>query len=157
MFCTLVPHEGLNAVWLQMIDLVRKFVPEAHGRATEMSIYRELVMKETQLWVAFDDEKKIVAFVVTRINTYPTKRMLGYEYIGADDHRLGDWFDEMHDLTARFAKDNNCQGVESVGRIGWTKVLRRKGWHPAFVIYEQNFNEEPVEEPVLEEEALSHG
>lgn len=146
MICSLVPKQALNQAWLDIIHLVRKFIPHAHGRATELSIYQELVKNICQLWVAFDenDGNKPVAFVVTRINEWPARKMLTYEYIGAEDNMLGSWFDDMSQLTERYAKELGLDGVESVGRPGWEKILKKMGWQRRFVVYERMFSEEEM-------------
>lgn len=133
----------MNQTWLDIIHLVRKFVPYAHGRATELSIYQELVKNICQLWVAFDDENgnKPVAFVVTKVNEWPQRKMLTYEYIGAEDNALGSWFEEMSAFTEKFAKELGLDGVESVGRPGWSRILKKMGWEQRFVVYERMFSE----------------
>lgn len=154
MMVSAVAPEHINAVWLDVIPLVRKFVPHAMGRTNELAMYRELIAKQALLWIAFEEDNanKVIAFVITKFQTYPKGKLLSYEFLGGEDHRLGDWFPMMTDFTERFAKESGCVGVESVGRIGWNKVLKKMGWTPAFTIFERmfdkadSFGEEALEE-----------
>jgi len=103
------------------------------------SILREIVNFEQHLWIVFDDDKKIIAALTTRFVDYPDKRLLAGQFLGGE--KIMQWRDSMLETLERWAKDNNCDGVEMTGRKGFTKVLAPHGWTPEYTVFEKMFKE----------------
>jgi len=103
------------------------------------SILKEIVNFEQHLWIVFDDDKKIIAALTTRFLDYPDKRLLAGQFLGGE--KIMQWRDPMLETLERWAKDNNCDGVEMTGRRGFTKVLAPHGWTPEYTVFEKMFEE----------------
>jgi len=136
---SLVDHNYVSAIWDQVEPILGKSLPTAHGRYTMKSILREIVNFEQHLWVVFDDDKKIIAALTTRFVNYPDKRLLAGQFLGGE--KIMQWRDSMLETLERWAKDNNCDGVEMTGRKGFTKVLAPHGWTPEYTVFEKMFKE----------------
>jgi hypothetical protein len=149
MQCTYVPTDKLSYddfadIWLKILPLVRKLVARGGGRVTELSLMEECRKGEAQLWVSFDDtDNQIIAFIATKIRQYPKKRLLSFEYIGGE--KLEEWFETAHNTICSWAQlpeesgGPGCVGVEAIGRLGWQRYLRPRGWTQEFSIYERMF------------------
>jgi len=136
---SLVDHNYVSAIWDQVEPILGKSLPTAHGRYTMKSILREIVNFEQHLWIVFDDDKKIIAALTTRFVNYPDKRLLAGQFLGGE--KIMQWRDPMLETLERWAKDNNCDGVEMTGRKGFTKVLAPHGWTPEYTVFEKMFKE----------------
>lgn len=154
MQCSYIPVEQLSLdqfseIWMKILPFIRKLARRGHGRVSEKSIFDEVVSREIQLWVCFDEEKdnEVVAFIATRVRDYANKRLLSFDYIGGE--RVEDWFEQAHDLIAEWAKTKlvdggpECHGIEAIGRIGWVRFLKPRGWEQQYCIYEKMFEKEP--------------
>ena len=51
------------------------------------------------------------------------------------------WRDEMLFTLEKWAKDNDCEGLEMTGRNGFEKVLGPHGWTPEYIVFEKMFKE----------------
>jgi hypothetical protein len=153
MQCSYIPIERMTLdqfteVWLKVLPFVKKLVARGHGRVSEKSVFDEVINREVHLWVCFDEEKdnEVVAFIATRVREYANKRLLSFDYIGGE--RVEDWFDDAHDLIADWAKTKHegggpaCDGIEAIGRLGWQRFLKPKGWESQYVIYERMFEKD---------------
>ena len=136
---SLVDHNYVSAIWDQVEPILGKSLSTAHGRYTMKSILREIVNFEQHLWIVFDDDKKIIAALTTRFVNYPDKRLLAGQFLGGE--KIMQWRDPMLETLERWAKDNNCDGVEMTGRKGFTKVLAPHGWTPEYTVFEKMFKE----------------
>ena len=136
---SLVDHNYVSAIWDQVEPILGKSLSTAHGRYTMKSILREIVNFEQHLWIVFDDDKKIIAALTTRFVNYPDKRLLAGQFLGGE--KIMQWRDSMLETLERWAKDNNCDGVEMTGRKGFTKVLAPHGWTPEYTVFEKMFKE----------------
>jgi hypothetical protein len=77
------------------------------------------------LWIAFDDER-IKGAVITQMMDYPRKRFLGCPFVTGDD--FASWKKPMLEMLQRFAKDNDCAGLEATARLGWSRVFKSDGY-----------------------------
>lgn len=136
---SLVDNNYVSAIWDQVEPILGKSLLTAHGRYTMKSILREIVNFEQHLWIVFDDDKKIIAALTTRFVNYPDKRLLAGQFLGGE--KIMQWRDSMLETLERWAKDNNCDGVEMTGRKGFTKVLAPHGWTPEYTVFEKMFKE----------------
>ena len=86
-----------------------------------------------QLWVAFDDDQDYGA-VVTNFIEYPRKKYVNLVFAGGvEGHR---WKGAMLELLQHWAYDNGCEGIESIGRPGWSKIFKHDGYKQIGCIFE---------------------
>lgn len=127
---TLVPPEETNRAWLQVLPYVRNLIEKVSGgRMTEMSLYRDIVNGDCQLWIVFDknDNNKFVAFVITRLAQYEKIKLLSIDHLGGE--KLDEWMKPMYELIERWAREvAGAEGIEVYGRPGWERLFEKIGY-----------------------------
>ena len=119
-------------VWADIEAYMAGAAKYTHGRYAVEDIYNELCKGNQQLWIAFDD--KVYGAVITEIMQYPQKRTLIMHFTGGVE--LPKWKDEMLSVLRSFAKDNECDCIESYGRTGWKRIFKNDGFSSKFMFYE---------------------
>ena len=129
---TAINPQDYDFVWNDIKAYMEGAAKYTHGRYTCEDILNQLKSSNQQLWVAFDD--KVYGAVVTEVITYPRKKCLIMHFTGGIE--LPKWKSEMLSVLRSFAKDNNCQSIESFGRTGWKRVFKNDGFSSKFMFYE---------------------
>jgi hypothetical protein len=122
----------IDQVWADIESYIEGAAKYTHGRYTADDIRQTFKKGGQQLWIAYDD--KIYGAVITEIIQYPQMRALIMHFTGGIE--LPKWKDEMLSVLRSFAKDANCQTIESFGRTGWKKVFSKDGFKSKFMFYE---------------------
>lgn len=130
---SMVPPEHVAACWPQIEEYISAAAEYTYGRYTTNDIKTCVTDYDYQLWVAFD-EGGMKGAVVTNVATYPQKKYLCMQFCGGKD--LKEWKPQMLSLLQRFAGDIGCDGIESVGRPGWSKIFSGDGYKSIWVTYE---------------------
>ena len=134
---TLVPIDGVDAVWKRIEDYAQGAADYTYGRFTKNDIRSGLKKKPQQLWVAHEGEE-VFGFVVTQMADYPQLKALVMHFTGGE--KLEEWKEPMLEKLQQFSKMHGCDIIESFGRMGWGKVFKQDGFVSRF-----NFYELPVE------------
>ena len=66
--------------------------------------------------------------------------MLAGQFLGGV--KIMRWRDPMLETLEKWARDNDCDGLEMTGRNGFEKVLGPHGWTPEYVVFAQVFEGE---------------
>lgn len=135
---SLVPPDHVDLCWDVVSSHLGKSIGTAHGRYTMDDLFAEIKNFEQHLWIVFDGDP-IIAALTTRFMQYPRKRMLAGQFLGGS--KIMRWRDEMLITLEKWAKDNDCEGLEMTGRNGFEKVLGPHGWTPEYVVFEKMFKE----------------
>jgi hypothetical protein len=122
----------IDQVWADIESYIEGAAKYTHGRYTADDIRQTFKEGGQQLWIAYDD--RIYGAVITEIIQYPQMRALIMHFTGGIE--LPKWKDEMLSVLRSFAKDANCQTIESFGRTGWKKVFSKDGFKSKFMFYE---------------------
>ena len=95
-----------------------------YGRFLAEDIKDNLTAPDTaqQLWIAFDKDK-IYGAGVTEMH-----------FVGGDEFKK--WGHKGLETFQNFAKDNNCDVIESYGRPGWEKMWKNDGYVSRYTLYE---------------------
>ena len=139
---SLVPFDKVPLIWKKVEKYLKKSAGRSGGRTTIEDIYYELINNKTNLWIIFKKESdEIIGVQITLFNTYPTgKKMLNLDHTGGKN--MQDWVEKGIEVMTKFAKENECEGIEGVGRHGqWHWVKNKKGWKRPASMYEYNFEE----------------
>jgi len=130
---SIILPKHLDVFWKDLKPLCEKAVPYTYGRYKVEDMYDMIMSGSHHLWVAQIDGV-FKGIVITNIITYPQKTYLAMQFCGGFD--LKEWKNEMLSKLRRFAKDMNCDGIESTGRKGWLKIFKYNGCSPQWVTYE---------------------
>ena len=139
---SLVPSDKISLIWDQAEKYLKKSASRSNGRTRVEDIFHDLISNKTHLWVIFDTgDFKITGVQITLFNNYPTgKKMLCLEHTAGKN--MQEWVENGIDLIIKFAKDNECDGIEGIGRHGqWNWVKKKKGWKRPATFYEYNFED----------------
>lgn len=126
---SLLPHLQKSEVWTR-------------GRSTVDNILHFLLNGQMQLWVVFSPkQQQIYGHVITEVKEYPRCKMLVIQYCAGEENHMQYCEDKMYDLLDRFAKDAGCVGIELIGRPGWGKHVKKRGYEVQSVMYQKFFKE----------------
>ena len=129
----LVNKEDYTKVFPKLEFYLKKAAKYTYGRFSANDIKNDLLIKQQQLWIVFD-ETDTYGFVVTEIIQYPKIKTLLMHFTAGKE--LVKWKDVMLKNLQTFAKDNDCKIIESYGRPGWAKVFKNDGYKQQFIFYE---------------------
>jgi len=130
---SLVPKEHIADIWDDINGYMQGAADYTHGRFLAEDIREGVETQDQQLWIAFDGVD-VYGAVVTEVSIYPRKKALVMHFTGGK--QLDKWKPQMLTLLRRFARDNQCDVIESYGRIGWAKVFENDGFKSKFMFYE---------------------
>lgn len=128
-----VPAEYVKEVWPDVTEYMQGAADYTYGRYEVSDILDLITDYDYTLWIAFNEEG-IKGAVVTNFSDYPRKRMLCMQFCGGV--QVNTWQGPMLELLQRWSRDNDCDGIESTGRTGWSKIFKSDGYKPLWQTYE---------------------
>lgn len=127
---SLIPYDNVVDIWPKVRPCITKAAKYTFGRFDEEDILDQILEYDHLLWVAFDEEG-VKGAVVTTFVHYPKIKALNMVFTGGE--QLENWKEPMLELLQKFAKDKECDVIESTGRPGWAKIFSNDGhkvvWH----------------------------
>ena len=139
---SLIPNDKITLVWEDCEKFLQKSCNRSNGRATTKDVFYDCIRNVSSLWIIFDTETSdITGCAITKINQYPTgKRMLAIDHVTGK--KMNDWADRGLEVIYKWAKANDCSGVEGVGREGfWNWIKAREDWKKTAVFFEYEFED----------------
>jgi hypothetical protein len=116
--------------------LLDKVIPYTGGRYNKEDIKEALHSNQMQLWLAFDAiNEKIDGLVVSHFSTYPRKKVL--TLLLCSGKNLDSWYYPMLSDLEKFAVINECSSIETGGRKGWIKRMKKDNYHQKFYLVEK--------------------
>lgn len=113
-------------------ELMERVTDLLHPRATPGDMVAACVSGELILWGVFDEaligkSEPLIAILVTNVRPYYRCNVLELLVLSGD--RMGEWLDQMNEVTIRYAKDTGCIIREiPAGREGWLRMLKKYGF-----------------------------
>lgn len=99
-------------------------------------VYEDIMRGNQSLWLVFEDDPfQVIGAFTIRVKSYPAGAALAGEHLGGE--RLSEWADQLFQIMEQYARDLNISHLELIGRRGWEKILRPKGWNANLVIFEK--------------------
>lgn len=130
----MVPKEAVQAIWPRVEEYMRGACEYTYGRYEVSDVLAAILDYDYTLWVAFDASNNIMGAVVTNFSHYPRKKFLVLSFCGGIE--LDAWKESMLTLLQKFAFDTGCDGIESTGRPGWTRIFKHDGCKARWQTYE---------------------
>lgn len=121
-----VHQDHLPLAWTVAAPLLAPAVELSEGRYDLGAVYEKCAQKFALLWLVDNEKDETVAAFISRIAAYPRKRFLSIDFLGGD--RMAEWVSETDRVLQAYARDAQLDGIEMVGRAGWTKSLGALGW-----------------------------
>lgn len=137
-----VPTEFVLDIWPEVEGYMDDVCVHTHGRYEASDILSELLRGASHLWIAFEggESQRVVGAVVTSFINYPRAKYLNCPFVTGDD--FPSWKAPMLALLQRFARDNDCEGLESTARLGWARVFRDDGYKALWQTFQLPAGEE---------------
>ena len=130
---TPVPKVFVDAVWADVVRVLKKSVDTANGKFDMQDIYNGIKDDSYVLWIVLDDDQ-VIAAITSRIEQYPgPHRALALDWIGGT--RMAEWLPLAHRAMIAYAKDHECTHLEGFGRKAWGRWLEKYGWQPEYIAY----------------------
>jgi hypothetical protein len=140
---SLVLIENLGLVWDECEKILIRSCKRSNGRVNTKDIYYNFLKNNNSIWIVFNkSDLKIIGCLVTEIMNYPSGiKMLNIDHIAGK--YMERWIDRGLEVLTSWSKDNQCVGIEGVGRKGfWNWIKNKEGWKQTSSFYEIKFNEE---------------
>ena len=115
-----VNKESIDVYWDKVKNWILKVVKQSNGRHTLTTTY-ELLKKGTMTMFLIEEQNKLCAVYVVQKVYYPAKIVLGILFCGGS--KVIENVKKIENFFINFAKENNCEDLEIVGRKGWDKVI----------------------------------
>jgi hypothetical protein len=114
--------EAIDQCWSNIEGLLERIVDEKVGL---QDIYKLISTGEWVLWLCqVPDTEEITSVVITTFIAYPRVKNLRIIFLSGDDE---DWSYGI-EVFEDFARINKCHDVEILGRKGWERTLRDRGY-----------------------------
>jgi|TARA_R110000787_G_scaffold146732_2_gene260437 hypothetical protein len=130
----LKPHllypDDVPYVWEDVAPMLAKAAVHSEGELEPEDFLEPLSTGEMQLWVAYEDNDRINAAMVTQFIQYPQKKILRIISLAGEDFKKIKNFQAMIE---GFAIKHGCTAIELWGRKGWKKLL--PDWRDAYTVY----------------------
>lgn len=134
MRATLIPEDHVVRMWPRVLPFMERAAEYTYGRYDANDILDSIVQYNHHLWVAFTASGEVKGAVVTVFKQYPKKKCLDLTFVGGDDGL--EWKAPMLRMLQHWARDNECEGIESSGRLGWGRALKDDGYKFLWQTYE---------------------
>lgn len=123
---TNVPQEYVYSVWDSVSPLLNNAIQEGGNRWSLQSVREDINSGKQQLWIAYDENDKIVVAFTTSVDTYPNRTVLSYMFLGGSE--LLKNADKVDKAVCEFAILSGCDGIDIVGRTGFKRVGQANGY-----------------------------
>lgn len=131
-----VPPEIVDDYWGLALPLLSKAFKYSATKIDPQDVYEDLMNGNQSLWIAFEGTPiNLVGAFTIRIKSYPSGMALCGEHLGGE--RLNEWADQLFEIMESYAHDLEIKNLELIGRRGWEKILKPKGWKSNLVIFEK--------------------
>ena len=141
-FSAILPQD-IFKVWQDIKKYIERSCKRSNGRHTPDTIYKQIITGEATLWVAFEENENIIkGCVITTFIYYPTGlKMLHISQLAGKN--MEDWIEVGRPILSSWAKDNQCKGIEAMGRKGFAHWSTKKddNWQASHVHFEMKFKE----------------
>lgn len=137
----IVSHGDIVTVVPTILPWLQKMAAWTRGRRTVDDIVTRLLNLDGNLWITLNAEGNPSGALITRIEVYPRMRMLHVLHCAGARGHMEEVADEVYPALDAFAKFNHCAGVEFIGRPGWEKHVKERGFEVRSVTYQKFFEE----------------
>jgi hypothetical protein len=137
-FFTVVSPDFINHVWPEASRMLKRAVDHSGGRYDLSDIKNQLDSNAQNLWILYRGDDEMIMAMTTMFVYYPRKKFLNVTFCGSADSDMAAlrykniFVPKIHD----WASQHECEGVEVVGRKGWSKILKSFGYKTTYYTLE---------------------
>jgi hypothetical protein len=130
---SLIPTEHVADVWPRLTAHIDKVAEYTYGRYDPEDVLESITQYDHNLWLAFEGED-IKGITITSFKQYPRIKCLDMVFCAGDEGM--EWKAPMLEMLQHWAYDNECDRIESSGRLGWSKIFKGDGYKALWQTYE---------------------
>lgn len=130
----MISIQAIDKNWSDITKFLERLVDE---KCSLEDMYNKITDGDWHLWVATDyDTNMIYAVAITAFIEYPRSTNLRMIFVSGD----GENWPIALKVFEHFALVNDCHEVEVLGRKGWERVLRDRGYELKSVTLRKRIN-----------------
>ena len=129
-----IPPEDISRVWDQVGPMLQLALDKGNGIYELPDVKKELESGDNILLAAVKDKEIQAVFTLTTLE-YPRKKVLSIFLVGGSG--MEEWEEEIMDTIHAIAKKQGADSVFSNGRDGWTRKMKKYGYHKVCTILER--------------------
>lgn len=130
----MISIQAIDKNWSDITNYLERLVDE---KCSLEDMYNKITDGDWHLWVATDyDSNEIYAVAITAFIEYPRSTNLRMIFVSGD----GENWPIALKVFEHFALVNDCHEVEVLGRKGWERVLRDRGYELKSVTLRKRIN-----------------
>ena len=108
---------------------IRDALEHGNGEREVEDVIQELLRGDKQLWMKTINDDFVLT-VITQVYDTPRKRVCEITYLGGEE--VMGFIGDIKEIEL-WARENNCTDITVIGRKGWERALRDKGYSPRYV------------------------
>jgi len=113
--------------------MIAEALKRSNSDFTSAHIKQKIDDGKAQLWIIFDDN--LLAVGTTELSTLENGRKLCVvSTLAGEDMAL---WDHLWEQFEQLAREQRCDGLQVVGRVGWVRYLRDRGFRQPWVVLEK--------------------
>ena len=125
-----IPRQDIWSMTDAIGPFIRKGLEYAHGEMDEQSIYEKVSQGLMEAWVVLEGATDPYAVLATELIIHPCNRVVRVVLCGGE--HLDKWMDAFLSVMDDYARRWNADGIEVIGRKGWERILKDKGYRYAY-------------------------
>tara|TARA_Y100001937_G_C7129672_1_gene336636 strand:+ start:2411 stop:2908 length:498 start_codon:yes stop_codon:yes gene_type:complete len=138
-----MPHDIKN-IWDKVNTMIYRACKRSGGRHDTHTVYSDLINNHQHLWLAINTvNDTVMACATSQFIMYPTGlKMLDIVMLGGSHKE--NWLKDGWQVLENWAKDNDCSGIQCVGRRGLAYLTTKQdnSWKEQAVMFEKKFKED---------------
>ncbi len=134
-----VPAAMTLPAWRYIEKWVTRGVEYSMGCIDADDVKRGLFDGLFKLFLASDENGKIIACAVVELTRYPKKLCCNIVVVAGKANTMMRWQDAMYQAIHDWSKAKGCTVITGIGRRGWTRVAtQRFGFQKALTMYHKD-------------------
>lgn len=130
---TIIPVETrlLDYYWPHVVSYIEDALEHTDQETSLGSILSDIANQKRQLWIV-KHNGEYLAGIITQIEEYFSGLKVGQiTFAGGRNHELWDHFT---DIVGKWFKEQDCDKIEIIGRMGWKRLYQKRGFEPKYLI-----------------------
>lgn len=115
--------------WPLLAPMIIEAIDITDNELTEIEVMRRCLSGQFRLFVAIDKDKIIG---VQTIEHLPAENLINLVTTGGIE--LEKWQDAILETIEGIAREQQCTAIQTRGRMGWLKQLKRNGFKPLLFV-----------------------
>jgi len=114
----------IDEVWLEVAPMLEKALEKNPGDLDLEDARKKLDSGEYLLLCAVDNDKILAAFAVELVEA----RRKTANIVLCGGEQMNDWLDDFMDTVKPLVREQGCEALTIMGRVGWQRKMRPFGF-----------------------------